>query len=150
VQKSSRSVGLLHADLERPANLWRWSDKAEDKLDAFLLSNKRVYLFLLPQDFTHNRLKAIWEAELDEGEWRKFWHALWTSDLTTKGKVFLWRVISQGLFTGSRALKIPIGDGCCLQCPGIIETIPHTFQNCTRSHSNWKQVWPLLCGKRPP
>jgi hypothetical protein len=50
----------------------------------------------------------------------------------------------------SRAFKIPIGKGYCLQYPKIIETILHIFQNCTCSHSNWKQVWPLLCGEHPP
>jgi hypothetical protein len=107
------------------ASLWRWSDKAADQLKEFALPNKQVYLFLLPQDFTHSQLNAIWGMDLDKGEWHTFWHALWTSDLTTNGKVFLWRVFSQGLFTGSQALKIPIGDGCCFHCPGTIDLSPH-------------------------
>jgi hypothetical protein len=128
----------------------RWSDKADKTLEEFVLSNKRVYLFLLPQDFTHNRLNAIWGVMLAEVEWRRFWNDLWTSDLTTKGKVFLWPIFSQGLFTGSRALKIPIGDGCCLPCPGTIETIPHIFQRCPKSKAALKKCWPLLYGRPPP
>jgi hypothetical protein len=58
------------------ARLWRWSDKKDDHLKAFSLSNKRVYLFLLQQDFNHNRLNATWEAQMDESEWRLFWNAL--------------------------------------------------------------------------
>jgi hypothetical protein len=46
--------------------------------------------------------------------------------------------------------KIPIGNGCCLQCPGVIETFPHIFQGCKRSKIVWKQCWPLLCGGLPP
>jgi hypothetical protein len=83
----------------------------------------------LPLPSFHNGLNAIWEVQMDESEWRLFWNALWTSDLTTKAKVFIWRVIAQGLFTGSWALKIPIGDGNCAACLGIVETIPHLFNN---------------------
>jgi hypothetical protein len=84
----SSSITMQHP--QPAARLWRWLDKAADKLQEFALPNKRVYLFLLPQDFTHSRLNAIWEADLDKGKWRTFWHSLWTSDLTTKGNVFLW------------------------------------------------------------
>jgi hypothetical protein len=87
---------------------------------------------------------------LAEVEWRRFWNDLWTSDLTTKVKVFLWHIFAQGLFTGSRALKIPIGDGCCLTCPGTIETIPHIFQRCPKSKAALKKCWPLLYGRPPP
>jgi hypothetical protein len=109
---------------------WRWSDQNTERMEAFILPNRQAYLFLFPQDFTHQRLNSIWEVTLEEGEWQTFWHALWQSNLTTTAKVFLWRILAQGLFTGSRAITIKIGDGRCLACPGIVKTIPHLFATC--------------------
>jgi hypothetical protein len=71
------------------AGHWRWSGQDMERLETFFLPNRRVYLFLFPQDFTHQRLNSIWGVTLEEGEWRTFWQALWQSDLTTKAKVFL-------------------------------------------------------------
>jgi hypothetical protein len=129
------------------AGHWRWSDKDQEDLETFTLHNRHVYLFLLPQEFNHHQLNSIWEVALEEGEWRAFWQALWQSDLTTKAKVFVWRVLAQGLFTGSRAITIRIGDGCCSECPGTVETIPHLFASCPYAKSIWKLCWPLLYGR---
>jgi hypothetical protein len=132
------------------AGHWRWSDQDLELLETFYLPNKRVYLFLLSQDFNHQRLNSIWGVTLEEGEWQTFWQALWQSDLTTKGKVFLWRVLAQSFFTGSRALTIRIGDGCCLACPGTVETIPHLFHSCPHARTVWAHCWPLLYGRALP
>jgi hypothetical protein len=126
---------------------WRWSDQNTERMEAFILPNRQAYLFLFPQDFTHQRLNSIWEVTLEEGEWQTFWHALWQSNLTTTAKVFLWRILAQGLFTGSRAITIKIGDGRCLACPGIVKTIPHLFATCPYARSIWQQCWPFLYGR---
>jgi hypothetical protein len=146
---------IAHATLEdqhisTTAGHWRWSNQTTETLETLLLLNKRVYLFLVSQEFNHHRLNSIWGVTLDEGEWRSFWQALWQLDLTTKGKVFLWRVLAQGLFTGSQALKIQMGDGCCLASPGTIKTVLHLLHSCPHAKSVWTQCWPLLYGCAPP
>jgi hypothetical protein len=132
------------------ARHWRWSDQDLEMLETFFLPNKCVYLFLLSQDFNHQCLNSIWGVILEEGEWQNFWQALWQSDLTTKGKVFLWRVLAQGLFTGSKALTIWIGDEYCLACPGTVQTIPHMFHPCPHARTVWAHCWPLLYGRALP
>jgi hypothetical protein len=87
LQNITSAMLNLHSP-QTTVTLWHWSDKEKDLLKEFTLSNKRVYLFFLPQDFNHSHLHAIWDVQLEENEWREFWNALWTSDLTTKGKVF--------------------------------------------------------------
>jgi hypothetical protein len=51
------TVDEQHATLS-PGH-WRWSDQSTKRMETFILPNRRAYLFLFPQDFTHQRLNSI-------------------------------------------------------------------------------------------
>lgn len=64
---------------------------------------------------------------------------LWLSDLSTRAKTFIWRVLAQGLFTGIQAARIGIDIGECKLCYGTIENIPHLFHDCEFALCWWKE-----------
>lgn len=117
---------------------------------TFALPNIRRYHLLWPSGFNSDQLNRLGNCTLSELEWVDIWFSLWTSDLTYQAKIFLWRILANGLFSGARAAKTGIASGECLLCPGAVESLSHIFSECTFARSCWQAnsiafpVFPLL------
>lgn len=119
------------------AALWRWVDR-DERLKSFALQNARRYQLLRPKTVNHDRLNRIWRCSLTEEDWSSLWVKLWSSDLSSRAKIFTWRCLAQGLFSGARAARIGVADGSCHLCPEILETLPHTFISCSHVVNCWQ------------
>lgn len=62
---------------------------------------------------------------------------IWSSDLPTDGKTFLWRVLNDSLFTGSRAKRIGKSNCICGYCKVGAETVHHIFSKCRKAIDAW-------------
>lgn len=62
---------------------------------------------------------------------------LWGSDLTRRAKTFLWRITMHGLYTLDRGHKLGHGDGFCMACLGIRESLEHIFFHCFNAQRGW-------------
>lgn len=132
-------IGRGEAEQERRwrTNCWRWADDMA-RLNHFCISNARRYQMLRQKENACPRLNRIWGYTKSEKEWNKLWHSVWSSDLSLKAKTFIWRVLAQGLFSGTRALKIGKGNGLCILC-STQESIPHIFFDCCHAKMCWRR-----------
>lgn len=62
---------------------------------------------------------------------------IWGSDLPTDGKKFLWWVLQDGLFTGSRARRIGKRDEIYGFCKIVVESVLHIFSTCCKARVSW-------------
>lgn len=106
-------------------------------MNSFAISNVRCYQLLRSQDNNFSRLNKIWGYTKTDKKWHQILHLIWISDLSLKANTFLWTMLAQGLFSGTRALKIGISNGECLLCAPSLESIPHIFFNCIHARCCW-------------
>ncbi|CAM6097625.1 unnamed protein product [Calypogeia fissa] len=96
---------------------WQWTDRLAP-LQQFLIPNGRIYKQILPLCHDFERLNRIWHCNYSTDGWNAWWNALWTSDLSSRLKVFTWRIISQGFYTMKKAAQINKGEPYCKLCSG--------------------------------
>ncbi|CAM6082402.1 unnamed protein product [Calypogeia fissa] len=138
------SARQLHLDPSLPpARCWPWTSR-EGPLESFSLPNGFIYRLLLPIRNDIPRLNQIWQCSMTPTDWQSLWSTLWASDLSTRLKVFFWRVISQGFYTQKKAAQIGRDTPFCHMCPLEIEDLPHIFQSCTFAKATWRTFYPWL------
>ncbi|CAM6101877.1 unnamed protein product [Calypogeia fissa] len=137
------SLTLLLGPHPHLASSWQWTDQ-DGPLQNFSIPNGRIYKLLLPICNDFDRLNRIWDSNHTTSEWNSCWDALWSADLLTRQKVFIWRIISQGLYTQKKAFQIRRDPPYCLFCLSLIEDIPHLFQTCIFASSVWQRYSTLL------
>jgi hypothetical protein len=143
-----RGVTLEHMDLtlafvdqlsassiiqeNQPCNLaasWKWIDQDKNNSE-FCITNAEAYDYLATNGMDTARWNATWSRTDLEETWKKWWSHLWCSDLSTRAKVFIWRILAKALFTGACAILMGHQDTNCKVCPSELETIPHLFERC--------------------
>jgi hypothetical protein len=65
---------------------------------------------------------------------------LWATDIAFCARVFLWRILAQGLYTNKRTCKMGYETGLCPFCKQIPETTAHLFFECSHVQELWQQV----------
>ncbi|CAM6107921.1 unnamed protein product [Calypogeia fissa] len=135
---------------DRPiAQCWCWTSM-EGPLELFSLPNKSIYTLLLPICNDLARLNRVWQCSLEPAEWQALWSTLWAADLSTRLKVFFWRIISQGFYTLKKAGQIGRDTPFCRLCPTAVEDLPHIFQECSFAKTTWRafHTWLQLGNRR--
>ncbi|KAL3678616.1 hypothetical protein R1sor_021572 [Riccia sorocarpa] len=82
-----------------------------------------------------------WQERWDDSEtrinWESRWKLLWSSKVATSAKVWLWRVMRRGFFTGKKALTIGVSEGHCPRCSNVVESFEHVFWSCPKVWRRW-------------
>ncbi|CAM6117704.1 unnamed protein product [Calypogeia fissa] len=129
----------ISGDIDQEASAWKWLDQEKD-LSCFSLKNKHAYTLLSKMPADTERWNRRWNCTNSEDPWRRRWAKLWHSDLPTRGKTFLWRILAHGLYTGARAFKLGFTDVNCLCCPDRLESISHIFLECKHATASWNSL----------
>lgn len=114
---------------------WRWTDSTKTPR-KFMLPNHKIYSLLDEPGSDHERWNRHWDCMDSEVVWSTRWKKIWKSDLPFRGKLFLWRVIAQGLYTGNWAGLMGY-ESECIMCPGCSESIEHLFTRCRHALRVW-------------
>lgn len=115
---------------------WRWRD-SEKTPRKFSIPNHRIYALLDDHGNDTERLNRHWRIADPGDTWAKRWDSLWKSDLHFRAKVFIWRILAQGLYTGARAGYLG-HDVHCLVCRDQVESSIHLFAECKHASKVWK------------
>lgn len=86
-----------------------------------------LYQLVRPKGSNFEHLNRIWQFSFSDEVWSKIWTHIWYSYVAVQARIFLRRVLVEGLFTGAHASRIGVDTGDCLLCPGVLETMPHIF-----------------------
>ncbi|KAL3677633.1 hypothetical protein R1sor_027581 [Riccia sorocarpa] len=91
-------------------------------------------------------LNHKWGRNESKRKWARRFTRVWKSFLPAKEKLWLWKVLHQGLPTAERTLKWGHGDGICARCGTQIETVDHLFWKCRHARERWEDFGYLAEG----
>ncbi|KAL3697774.1 hypothetical protein R1sor_011850 [Riccia sorocarpa] len=120
---------------------WRWKDKP-GIWKGWTLSSA-TWTSLLRQKNPPEDLTSRWPQDTTILSWKDRWRLLWNKDDTLRCKVWIWRLLRKGFFTGARAVKMKVSTENCKRCQIDLESITHLFWDCREP----KKLWQTL--KRP-
>ncbi|KAL3699252.1 hypothetical protein R1sor_017274 [Riccia sorocarpa] len=81
-----------------------------------------------------------WPANTGFLNWKDRWKLLWGKGDTTRCKLWVWRTIRKGFFTGSRAQKMQVSQDLCKRCNLAQESISHMFWSCPVVRQLWDEL----------
>lgn len=69
--------------------------------------------------------------ESTKDQWKKRWKRLWAAFAPTRYKIFIWRILREGLYTLDDANRIHDSDPRCMRCAkNYREDCRHLFWDC--------------------
>ncbi|KAL2628550.1 hypothetical protein R1flu_013236 [Riccia fluitans] len=116
---------------------WTWKSKKR-RGEWFTATTKDCRKLIGSPRRLVDSLNRKWNRAEGNRKWRKRFQRIWKSKLTTKDKLWLWKVLSSGLPMLDRMQKIGHGDGVCARCRSAIETPEHLLWQCKDTADRWK------------
>ncbi|KAL3691247.1 hypothetical protein R1sor_004898 [Riccia sorocarpa] len=129
---------ITRVDKLQDSDSWRWEGseapwkgwKQPSKFWMNILSRKEE-----PEDLSNK-----WDSQDATMQWSERWRAIWRSRGSYRSKIWLWRVLKQGFFTGERAERIGVSTDPCKRCNNEPETIQHLFWSCRKAKAVWDRL----------
>ncbi|KAL3694931.1 hypothetical protein R1sor_008582 [Riccia sorocarpa] len=72
--------------------------------------------------------------------WAERWRHLWKCRGTLRSKLWVWRVLKHGFFTGERAERMGVSNDPCRRCGRTSESISHLFWSCSQAELIWDKL----------
>jgi hypothetical protein len=128
------------------AGAWSWTTHEQNNT-RFQIPNALAYNLLVTASMDTPRRNVTWTRVDPDQIWEVQWAKLWASDLSYRAKIFSWRVLAKGLFTGARAILMGHQEAQCKACPTELETIPHLFETCSHAKKSWTAMSALYASR---
>jgi hypothetical protein len=130
--------GIDHTKEEILSN-WRWPGKPS-RIHPLHLTSVKAYKLMDTSAIDIEQLDRWWGVNHTSKVWRLRFKRLWESDISYRGRIFLWRILAQGLFTSERAFKLGRDTGLCSFCRLYTESVKHLFFECSQITKIWLEV----------
>ncbi|KAL3698430.1 hypothetical protein R1sor_012506 [Riccia sorocarpa] len=117
---------------------WRWSGEP-DKWGGWKRPTKFWTKLLEGRKEDPATPGKQWGTDTTAAFWKPIWTKLGKCKTSPHIKLWVWKILHQGFFTGERALKMKVSDGVCNRCQRAEETTPHMFRHCTEVTPTWAQ-----------
>ncbi|KAL3694644.1 hypothetical protein R1sor_008295 [Riccia sorocarpa] len=131
LQKVELSPGGL-----QDSKSWRW-DTEQSKWSGWNRPNQFWSKLMISSIPPPAQPSNSWNIRPSEDFWSKLWLNLWQCRTKPKIKLWTWKVLQQGFFTGARALRMQVADGVCKRCLQEVKTIPHMMKDCPEVRRYW-------------
>ncbi|KAL3687547.1 hypothetical protein R1sor_013856 [Riccia sorocarpa] len=59
---------------------------------------------------------------------------------TNRTKLWTWKILRRGFFTGERAMRMTVSNGQCVRCNRAVEMITHLFWDCPETQYVWNEI----------
>ncbi|KAL3698494.1 hypothetical protein R1sor_012570 [Riccia sorocarpa] len=142
-----RSIQVVDKCLLKVAG-WQWEDKAM-VVRTWRRPAKEWSLLQWGKTPVYRELSRWWGVQADSARWTWRWVKLWKCSVIPRKKIWLWRVLQQGLLTYDRLKKWGLEDGVCTLCGMEDESIEHMLWTCRRLRTRVEWVMTsLLNGQR--
>jgi hypothetical protein len=132
IYQLTTSTITVEGETHNLACAWSWVGQGFKNL-RFQLANALAYNYIATPGLDILCWNATWLTSDTEEIWKTRWSKIWASDLSYRAKIFIWRVIAKGLFTGAWAILMGHQETHCKVCPKELEMIPHLFETCQHS-----------------
>ncbi|KAL3692039.1 hypothetical protein R1sor_005690 [Riccia sorocarpa] len=124
------SITLMECPLHHCAG-WRWIEGRRVRT-KWQMPNSEWLQLIAGQVNLYNGISSHWEVEAAPEDWKKRWRLLWKGCALMGQRVWMWRIIQQGLPTLERAEKWGVTSGICKWCLATVETMKHLMWSCSR------------------
>ncbi|KAL3687712.1 hypothetical protein R1sor_014021 [Riccia sorocarpa] len=135
------NIQLVNCDLQQLAG-WYWVNGKEVKT-SWSLPNREWTRMLGCQEQVDVKFCRHWVEEYCPMKWSLRWRLLWTGKAPMGHRVWLWRILQQGLPTLERAKLWGVAPGVCQWCGPTpltysrskgqkVKSIDHLLWNCSR------------------
>ncbi|KAL3675259.1 hypothetical protein R1sor_025207 [Riccia sorocarpa] len=132
-------VILIEGTALQDSTSWRWEGDTEPWSGWIQLTrfwSCKIRRFEEIEDFT-----SKWTPELNKLSWKKRWSLLWQRGGSIRSKLWVWRLLHRGFYTGERAEKMRMSTDPCQRCSsGESESVQHMFWDCARSRYLWRDL----------
>ncbi|KAL3684545.1 hypothetical protein R1sor_002567 [Riccia sorocarpa] len=127
---------------------WTWKEGSE--VGSSWHNENRFWSSLIWQEaVSFEYLNRTWECTDSNDVWKRRWKLLWGGSSLLKHKVWVWRLIHEGLPTSKRAEKWGVSDGRCQICNEGQETVEHVVWGCRGIVDRVSWFTKLLVGPFP-
>ncbi|KAL3690752.1 hypothetical protein R1sor_004403 [Riccia sorocarpa] len=127
---------------------WTWKEGSE--VGSSWHNENRFWSSLIWQEaVSFEYLNRTWECTDSNDVWKRRWKLLWGGSSLLKHKVWVWRLIHEGLPTSKRAEKWGVSDGRCQICNEGQETVEHVVWGCRGIADRVSWFTKLLVGPFP-
>ncbi|KAL3682097.1 hypothetical protein R1sor_000119 [Riccia sorocarpa] len=117
---------------------WRWHG---DTLTwTGWVKHSRFWGKLLDKTEVPEDLSTKWRLGGESHTWAQRWRLLWKCKASTRTKLWIWRTLKHGFYTGDRAEKMGKNEGSCVRCRQALETTEHLFWGCPQSSAVWSDL----------
>ncbi|KAL3698179.1 hypothetical protein R1sor_012255 [Riccia sorocarpa] len=136
-QEWIRRITLDAASLQGSRS-WRW----KNQMDVWKGWNRTTSFWskLLTREETVEDLQSKWEGGLENMSWKTRWKLLWQKGGSNRTKLWTWKVLHRGFFTGERAEKMQVAEDPCKRCRTERETLNHLLWECTTAVPTWNRL----------
>ncbi|KAL3681085.1 hypothetical protein R1sor_024041 [Riccia sorocarpa] len=122
---------------------WQWEPGANPYPGWTLPTKIWKCLFKGTEDFSAS-LNHKWSREDSPRRWKKRLSKIWKSFLPPRDKIWLWKLIQQGVPTAERVAKWRRMTDRCARCNQERETMTHLFVSCLFARRKWRD-WEQRC-----
>ncbi|KAL2633895.1 hypothetical protein R1flu_005374 [Riccia fluitans] len=137
IRRILRAKGLAMVKLHRTGG-WKW--KKGDPVLKFNRSSAQLYKVTKPKEDWAREINRKWGLD-DKGiVWNRRWKLIWHPQVHLKDATFVWRMLWQGLYTATKALRFGFGDGSCPVCKQNNESVDHLFLLCSCLNRFWMEM----------
>ncbi|KAL3680439.1 hypothetical protein R1sor_023395 [Riccia sorocarpa] len=86
-----------------------------------------------------------WGKNWDTARWANVWKRLRKYKLLPRDKLWIWKILSKGLFTAERGSAMGVMEPSCSRCQAGTENIEHLFRQlqCRFTSSSWNEITAL-------
>ncbi|KAL3698478.1 hypothetical protein R1sor_012554 [Riccia sorocarpa] len=138
------SVCITHVKLTQISG-WEWIN-GKPVGAKWSLPNMEWSLMLWPLESLSVTLNRNWQVDSTLEDWSKRWRLLWKGAALTSHKVWMWRILQQGLRTLKLASKWGVSDGICPWCHLDTESMDHLMWDCNRIRSRIAWLSEVIMG----
>ncbi|KAL3686194.1 hypothetical protein R1sor_004216 [Riccia sorocarpa] len=124
---------------------WKWKT-GRIITNEWRLPNQEWSKLWWSVDPQYTEISVHWRVSADVGTWTQRWSRLWKGKSLPRHKIWLWRVVQQGIPTMERATKWGYSDGNCAWCNLEIESVEHVIWECPRLQSRVQWLSEVLVG----
>ncbi|KAL3678979.1 hypothetical protein R1sor_021935 [Riccia sorocarpa] len=133
LQKDNTDASTLQSSTS-----WNW--KGDKKAWARWIRTSSFWSRLAGRAEIPENLSEKWRMGGDKFTWPTRWRMLWSNRASTRTKLWLWRTLKHGFFTGERAYKMGVDSGTCKRCNRTLETTEHLFWTCPKASEVWTKL----------
>ncbi|KAL3689125.1 hypothetical protein R1sor_015434 [Riccia sorocarpa] len=118
---------------------WYWQPK-QNRYKGWDIPTRLCKTFTAKDQTDMRVLNKKWARDDTTRRWKRLWTKIWRSSITTKEKVWIWKIVQQGIPSLERICKWRGDPDTCRRCNDNTESLTQIFIECPKAKSKWQEI----------